>query len=75
MAYTIKITPKGKAEGPTFKLHRNKNVKLEYDIENLINDEGNKRTLLANFGHQMLDAFAKLKDGSWLHICDFKLIG
>ena len=74
MAYTIKITPKDKAEGPTFKLHRDKRLKIEHDIERLINEAHNKRVLLANYGHQMLDAYAKLKDGSWAHICDFKLI-
>ena len=75
MAYTIKITPKGKTEGPTFKLHRDKRFKLHNDIERLINDTHNKRMLLANYGHQMLDAYARLKDGSWALICDFVLIG
>ena len=75
MAYTIKLTPKGKTVGPTFKLHRDKRFKIENDIERLINNYHNKRVLIANYGHQMLDAYAKLKDGSWSHICDFKLIG
>ena len=74
MAYTVKITPKLKEQGPTFKLHRDKRFKIENDIERLINDSHNKRVLLANFGHQALDAYVKLKDGGWSHICDFVLI-
>ena len=75
MAYTIKITPKGKTEGPTFKMNRDKRFKIWNDIERLINETHNKRVLLSNYGHQALDAYAKLKDGSWKLICDFILNG
>lgn len=75
MAYTVKITPKGKEIGPTFKLHRDKRFLLHKDIERLVNQTWYKRVLLANYGPQMLDAYVKLKDGKgWAHICDMKLV-
>ena len=75
MAYTIKITSTTNTEvGPTFKLNRNKELPLHEDIANLANRPENKRTIIANFGYQMVNAYVKLKDNKgWQLICDMKL--
>lgn len=76
MALTIKITTKKNTEvGPTFKLKRDKRFLLHNDIGRLVNQYHNKHVLIANFGHQMLNAYVKLKDNKgWMLICDMKLI-